>query len=110
MILDKIGWLAADIEAARQLALRNIRMDAEGRVPVFEASMAKVFVAELQGRIGEASLEILGSGGLLSEDAACAPIGEMEQLLRHTIMQILGGGASEIQRNIIAIRGVGLPR
>lgn len=110
VILDKIGWLAADIEAARQLALRNIRMASEGRVPVFEASMAKVFVAELQGRIGEASLEILGSGGLLSEDAASAPIGEMEQLLRHTIMQILGGGASEIQRNIIAIRGVGLPR
>ena len=110
VILDKIGWLAADIEAARQLALRNIRLASEGRVPVFEASMAKVFVAELQGRIGETSLEILGSGGLLSEDAACAPIGEMEQLLRHTIMQILGGGASEIQRNIIAIRGVGLPR
>lgn len=110
VILDKIGGLAADIEAARQLALRNIRIASEGRLPIYEASMAKVFVAELQGRIGEASLEILGSGGLLSEDAASAPVGEMEQLLRHTIMQILGGGASEIQRNIIAIRGVGLPR
>ena len=110
VILDKLGGLAADIEAARQLALRNIRLACAGKVPIFEASMAKVFVAELQGRLGEASLEILGSGGLLSEDAPAAPVGEMEQLLRHTIMQILGGGASEIQRNIIAIRGVGLPR
>lgn len=110
VILDKLGGLAADIEAARQLALRNIRLASAGKVPIFEASMAKVFVAELQGRLGEASLEILGSGGLLSEDAPSAPVGEMEQLLRHTIMQILGGGASEIQRNIIAIRGVGLPR
>lgn len=110
VILDRIGGLAADIEAARQLSLRNIRMASEGLVPVHEASMAKVFVAELQGRIGEAALEILGSGGLLSEDAPNAPVGEMEQLLRHTVMQILGGGASEIQRNIIALRGVGLPR
>ena len=110
VILDRIGGLAADIEAARQLALRNIRMAAEGRAPVHEASMAKVFVAELQGRIGEAAMEILGSGGLLSEEVPWAPVGEMEQLLRHTIMQILGGGASEIQRNIIALRGLGLPR
>ena len=72
--------------------------------------MAKVFVAELQGRLGEASLEILGSSGLLSEDAPNAPVGELEQILRHTIMQILGGGASEIQRNIIATHGIGLPR
>lgn len=110
VILDRLGGLAADIEAARQLALRNIRLATEGHVPIHEASMAKVFVAELQGRLGEASLDILGSGGLLSEDASNAPVGEMEQLLRHTIMQILGGGASEIQRNIIALRGIGLPR
>lgn len=110
VILDRIGGLAADIEAARQLALRNIRMVSEGRTPIHEASMAKVFVAELQGRLGEASLEILGSGGLLSEDSPSAPVGELEQLLRHTVMQILGGGASEVQRNIIALRGIGLPR
>ena len=110
VILDRIGGIAADIEAARQLALRNIRMVSEGRTPIHEASMAKVFVAELQGRLGEASLEILGSGGLLSEDTRSAPVGELEQMLRHTIMQIVGGGTSEIQRNIIAVRGIGLPR
>ncbi|HKX79525.1 MAG TPA: acyl-CoA dehydrogenase family protein [Novosphingobium sp.] len=110
VILDRLGGLAADIEAARQLALRNIRLASMGRTPIHEASMAKVFVAELQGRLGEASLEILGSSGLLSEDAPNAPVGELEQILRHTIMQILGGGASEIQRNIIATHGIGLPR
>ena len=110
VILDRIGGLAADVEAARQLALRNIRMVSEGRTPLHEASMAKVFVAELQGRLGEASLEILGSGGLLSDEAPSAPVGELEQVLRHTVMQILGGGASEVQRNIIALRGIGLPR
>ena len=110
VILDRLGGLAGDIEAARQLALRNIRLASQGQMPIHEASMAKVFVAELQGRLGEASLDILGSSGLLSEDAPNAPVGELEQILRHTIMQILGGGASEIQRNIIAAHGLGLPR
>lgn len=110
VILDRLGGIAADIEAARQLALRNIRLAAEGRTPVHEASMTKVYVAELQGRMGEAGLDILGSSGLLSEESPNAPVGELEQILRHTIMQILGGGASEIQRNIVAAHGIGLPR
>ncbi len=110
VILDRIGGIAADMEAARQLALRNIRAAADGVAQAHQASMAKVFVAELQGRLGEAAIDILGSSGLLSETASNAPVGELEQLLRNTIMQILGGGASEIQRNIIASQGIGLPR
>src|SRR5437763_249811 len=81
-----------------------------GRAPIHEAAMAKVFASELQERLGQAALDILGSGGLLSEDAEGAPLGEMEQLLRHSLMGIIAGGTNEIQRSIIAQRGLGLPR
>ena len=81
-----------------------------GRVPIYEAAVGKVFAGELQERIGQAALDILGSGGLLGEDSESAPVGEMEQLLRHSIMGMIGGGTSEIQRNLIAIRGLDLPR
>ena len=82
----------------------------ENTLPIAASAIGKVFASELQERIGQAALDILGTGGLLSEDSPGAPVGEMEQLLRHSIMGMIGGGTSEIQRNIIAQRGLDLPR
>jgi alkylation response protein AidB-like acyl-CoA dehydrogenase len=110
VIRDRIGALAADIEVARQLQMRSARLVEQGRVPIHEAAMGKIFASELQERLGQAALDILGTGGLLSEDAESAPVGEMEQLLRHSIMGMIGGGTNEIQRNVIAQRGLDLPR
>ena len=110
LVRDRIGALAADIEAARLFQVRNTRMVEQGRVPIYEAAVGKVFSGELQERLGQAALDILGSGGLLGEDSPSAPVGEMEQVLRHSIMGMIGGGTSEIQRNIIALRGLDLPR
>jgi alkylation response protein AidB-like acyl-CoA dehydrogenase len=110
VVRDRIGALAAEIEVARQFQMRNSRLVEQGKVPIHEAAMGKVFSSELQERLGEAALDILGTGGLLSEDAPGAPLGEMEQLLRHAIMGMIGGGTNEIQRNVIALRGLELPR
>ena len=110
LVRDRIGALAADLEVARQLLIRNTTMVEQGRVPLYEAAVSKVFTSELQERMGQASLDILGTGGLLSEDSGSAPLGEMEQLLRHSIMGMIGGGTNEIQRNVIALRGLGMPR
>jgi alkylation response protein AidB-like acyl-CoA dehydrogenase len=110
VVRDRLAALAAEIEVARQFVMRNARMIQEGRSPIYEAAMTKVFAGELQERLGEAALDILGTGGLLSTDSPLAPVGELEQVLRHSIMGVIGGGTAEIQRNIIAIRGLGLPR
>jgi alkylation response protein AidB-like acyl-CoA dehydrogenase len=71
--------------------------------------MGKVLASELQERLGQAELDILGAGGLLSEDSESAPVGE-KQVLRHAIMGMIGGSTNEIQRNVIAQRGLDLPR
>jgi len=110
VIRDRIGMLAADIEIARQFQMRNSRLVEQGRTPTHEAAMGKVFSSELQERFAQTALDILGTGGVLSEDAETAPVGAMEQVLRHSIMGMIGGGTSEIQRNVIAQRGLGLPR
>jgi alkylation response protein AidB-like acyl-CoA dehydrogenase len=109
-IRDRIGALGADIEVARQLALRNALLISKGKSPIYEAAMTKLFAGELHERLAEAALDILGTGGLLSVRSGCAPVGEIEQVLRHSIMSMLGGGTGEIQRNIIATKGIGLPR
>ncbi len=91
--------------------MRNSRLVEQGKVPIHEAAMGKVFASELQERLGQAALDILGTGGLLSEDAdERAGRREMEQVLRHSIMGMIGGGTNEIQRNVIAQRGLDLPR
>jgi alkylation response protein AidB-like acyl-CoA dehydrogenase len=110
VIRDRIGALAADIEVARLFQMRNSKLIEQGKVPLHEAAMGKVFASELQERLGQAALDILGTGGLLSEDAEGAPVGEMEYVLRHAIMGMIGGGTNEIQRNVIAQRGLELPR
>jgi alkylation response protein AidB-like acyl-CoA dehydrogenase len=110
VIRDRIGALAAEIEVARQFVLRNASIVEAGRAPIYEAAMTKVFAGELQERLAEAALDLLGSGALLSEDSPSAPVGELEQVLRHSIMGVIGGGTAEIQRNVIALRGLNLPR
>jgi len=110
VVRDRIGLLAADIAVARALLMRNVSLVEQGRVPLHEAAMSKVFSSELQERLAQAALDILGSGGLLSEGSPGAPLGELEQVLRHSIMGMIGGGTNEIQRTLIAQRGLGLPR
>ena len=111
LIRDRIGALGADLEIARQFTLRNTELVQAGREPIHEAAMNKVFVGELMERFGETALDMLGSSALLSQAAPAAPLaGEIEQELRRSLMGVIGAGTCEIQRNIIALRGLGLPR
>lgn len=110
-VRERIGTLAAEIEVARQLLVNSIRMTERGLIPVHEAAMSKVFTSELMERLGEAALDIIGASASLAEGAAGAIAeGRLEQLLRHSIMYVVGGGTAQIQRNLIAQRGLQLPR
>jgi len=110
-VRDRIGALAAEIEVGRRLLMHCVAMAEQGKVPIHEAAMSKCYSGELMERFGEAALDLLGMQATLSEDAD-NPLaaGEIEQYLRQAIMFVIGGGTVEIQRNLIAQRGLGLPR
>lgn len=110
-VRERIGTLAAEIEVARQLLTQSVTMVERGLVPVHEAAMSKAFTGELMERVGEAALDLLGAGAALSEGAPGALTnGKLEQMLRQAIMMVIGGGTAEIQRTLIAQRGLELPR
>jgi alkylation response protein AidB-like acyl-CoA dehydrogenase len=88
-----------------------VRITEQGRVPVYEAAMSKVYSGELMQRVTETAIDLLGAEATLGEDSAGAPLGgRIEQMLRRSIMMVVGGGTAQIQRTLVAQRGLGLPR
>lgn len=110
VVRDRIAGLAAEVEGARALSLRSIVMSGGDYTPLVESAMAKVYASEASQRLTEAAIDIFGAVTTLEEDAPGVPAdGLVEQLLRQSIMMVVGGGTNEIQRNVIAQRGLGLP-
>jgi alkylation response protein AidB-like acyl-CoA dehydrogenase len=106
-----LGGFAAEIEAARQLSLHSVRTLQHGRTPVVEGALTKLFSGDLTERFARAAIDILGTVGTYGEAAADAPLkGLIEWTLRQSVMMVIGGGAAEIQKTLIAQRGLGLPR
>ena len=100
-----------DCEVARLMAYNVAYMQSQDIIPTKEASMSKVFGSETVQRVTEASLEILGMYGTLSRGEKWAPLrGRVQEHWMNAFSGTIAAGTSEIQRNIIAGRGLGLPR
>ncbi len=107
----KLADIAVQIQVSRMLSYRVIGMQAKGEVPNMEASLAKVFAVEVRGNVSRTSMEIIGLLGQLDPaGGTTAPLqGMVERSYLRSACKV-GGGSQEIQLNIIAQRGLGLPR
>ncbi len=100
-----------DCEVARLIAYNVAFMQGEGLVPNKEASASKVFGSEAVQRVSQTCMEILGLRGVLGLDEKWAPLeGRVQESWMLNISGTIAAGTSEIQRNVIASRGLGLPR
>ena len=107
----RLAELEIAIEVARLLSMRTAWMIDEGLVPAAEASMTKVYSTELRAHLSDSAMQIMELYGQLDEhDPAVPDCGRIEENYRRTPMLRFGGGTNEIMRNIIAQRGLGLPR
>jgi len=110
-VRDRIAALAAEIEVGRRLMMHCAELAADGITPPEYGAISKVFSSELMERFGEAALDILGMRAALSEQTPGATDnGRFEQGLRHSLMWVISIGTNEIQRSLIAQRGLQLPR
>src|SRR6185437_4645410 len=102
-------WIAN--ETGRLLSYRTAWMQESGRVANYEASVIKVFATELAARITNFGVNLLGPAGELEPDSKYVEFdGIMEKGHLSNVSPLIYSGSSEIQRNIIATRGLGLPR
>jgi alkylation response protein AidB-like acyl-CoA dehydrogenase len=86
-------------------------MQGEGLVPNKEASMSKVFGSETLQRVTSTGLDVLGMYGTLGRGEQRAPLnGRVQENWMVSFSHKIAAGTSEVQRNIIAGRGLGLPR
>ncbi|MBM3140289.1 MAG: hypothetical protein FJZ92_08780 [Chloroflexi bacterium] len=97
---------------AKTLSQRVISMQARGLIPNYEASMTKVFATEFNQRIARTATKLLGKyGDVRNGPEEYTPMrGRWATMYLSSVSSTIAGGTSEIQRNVIATRGLGLPR
>lgn len=111
VIRNKLAELAAHIEAGRLLSYRVAWMQSKGEIPNYEASLSKVYNSELIGKAVNTALNILGLyGQLLTDSKYTAFKGWLTNTYMIYLGSLIAAGTSEVQRNIVAQRGLGLPR
>ncbi len=110
-VAAKLAELQIEHEVGRMLAYRVSWMQGAGKIPNYEASMSKLYGSELSQRLGQAGVNIMGLYGNLYEGSKWAPLeAKMQVLYLSSVSATIAAGTSEIQRNIMATRGLGLPR
>ena len=111
LIRHDLAQMAIELEVVRLFGLRIATMVSKGVVPTYEASEAKLFGSELRYRMFDRWMRILSFYGQLDADSELAVQGgEIMQRYFKSIEQVITRGTSDIQRNIIALQGCGLPR
>ena len=111
LIKDKLANLAIEVEVCKLISYNVAWMQSQGLVPNKEASMAKIKGSELQQHLSEFGMMMMGMHGQLESGSKYAPLEGriLHQHLMNTSLTILAG-TTEIQKGIIATRGLGLPR
>ena len=104
-----LARVEAQVAAYKLINLRVNAAMTKGVLNMGEASAAKVFGTELTQQVAGQLLEVLDHNGL--RRGADAPLrGALESAYRIAVISTFGGGANEIQRDIIAMAGLGMPR
>jgi alkylation response protein AidB-like acyl-CoA dehydrogenase len=109
-VRHKLTDLVLKFEVGRLLIYRVAWVLSQGRVPNYESAMAKVYGTSYEQHLTHVATQVLGLSGQLVEGSKWAPLrGLASRSYLFAPGYSLRGGTSEILRNIVALRGLGLP-
>ena len=111
IIRNELADLAVQIETTRLMCYNVAWMQSQDLIPNKEASITKVYGTEMINRLYGLGVKIMGMYGQLDPDSKWAPLrGRIENAWLRSFGGMVAAGTSEIQRNVIAQRGLELPR
>ena len=110
LVRQNLAWAYTHVQIMRFSGLRMLAQLAEGKDPGPEASTSKLFWSEYQKRLGEIAADLRGAPGLIRPEGDGYPIDAWQEVFLASRAGTIYSGTSEIQRNIIAERALGLPR
>jgi alkylation response protein AidB-like acyl-CoA dehydrogenase len=109
-IHEAVGRLAAQLEAWRMICWRVVMLQARGEAPSWEASMAQLYRKDFNPQFGRLLLEVVGPQALVERGESRSVLaGRVEWYLRESFNNH-GQGGRFVTRNVIARRGLALPR
>ncbi len=110
-IRAELAERAIEADIARLISYRIISMQKRGQVPNYEASMNKLFRSEVAQRVAQTGMRAIGLYGNAYRGDRYAPLkARLSTAYLTSVSATIAAGTSEIQRNVIATRGLGLPR
>ena len=110
LVRQQLAQAYTGVQLMRFSGLRMLADVAEGRPPGPEASVAKLLWSEYHKRLGELAISIVGTDALLRPDGPGYPTTAWQNVFLSSRAGTIYSGTSEIQRNIIGERGLGLPK
>jgi len=111
LVRQKLAELRTDLEVLKLLGMKICWMLEHHNVPDIEAALAKVYMCKFLENLANLEVDVQSFYGLLHKDSKWAVMeGDPEWLYRNFLINRITRGTPEIMWNIVAQRGLGLPR
>lgn len=110
IIRNRVAEIAIGIEAVRTLAFRIADQQSRNEMGLMDAAAVKVFASELMEKMAQIATDLLGPYGQVKFSKFAKMDGQWESMYQSCFVPIIAMGTNEVQRNIIAWYGLGLPR
>jgi alkylation response protein AidB-like acyl-CoA dehydrogenase len=110
VIRQQLAWAYSHVEIMRYNGLRLLAQLAGGKTPGPEASTSKLFWSEYEKRLGEIAVDLIGAEALVRPEGDGYEVSHWQEVFLASRAGTIYSGTSQIQKNIISERALGLPR